>query len=204
MNVSDESCFPATGMPDRDWWEILWPDPEHTLRKLGLRAGMAVVDLCCGDGWFTAALARIVDSGRVIGVDLDPALLERARQACHGAHNCSWIEGDARRLVALLHEPVDAALVANTFHGVPDKTDLARTVRCVLKPDGRFIVVNWHPIPRERTPVLGQPRGPATELRMAPHGLRAAVEPAGFALAQIIELPPYHYGAIFTKSCATD
>lgn len=109
MNVSDESCFPATGMPGRDWWEILWPNPEHTLRKLGFRAGMAVVDLCCGDGWFTAALARIVGSGRVIGVDLDPVLLERARRACHVADNCSWIEGDARRLVDLLHEPVDAS-----------------------------------------------------------------------------------------------
>lgn len=39
---------------------------------------------------------------------------------------------------------------------------------------------------------------------MAPPRLRAAVEPTGFAIERLIELPPYHYGATFVKSCAIE
>jgi len=47
--------------------------------------------------------------------------------------------------------------------------------------------------------VLGEPRGPATKLRMAPEQVRSAVEPAGFHLDRVVELPPYHYGAVFRR-----
>ena len=90
--------------------------------------------------------------------------------------------------------------VVNTFHGVPDQSGLARGAAAVLKPGGAFAIVNWHPLPREKTVVLGAPRGPKTELRMAPEQVRAVVEPAGFEWQRPVELPPYHYGAIFRKA----
>ena len=97
-----------------------------------------------------------------------------------------------------LGEPVDLVLMANTFHGVPDQTRLAGGIRKVLRPERVFAVVNWHSLPREKTIVLGQPRGPATGLRMAPAAVGAAVAPAGFRIARIVELPPYHYGILLT------
>ena len=192
--------FPATVMPDRDWWAALWPDPEATLRALGITPEMTVLDLCCGDGWFTAPLARLT-GGKVYALDLDPAMLAAARAEVDraGAAVLGWIAGDARDLDTLLQEKVDYALIANTFHGVPDQTGLARAVAAILRPDGRFAVVNWHERPREETPVLGQPRGPKTELRMTPEATRAVVEPAGFTLGSVVELPPYHYGAVFRR-----
>ncbi len=92
--------------------------------------------------------------------------------------------------------------MANAFHGVPDKPRLARAVAAVLKTAGRFAIVNWHRRPREETTVLGQPRGPQTELRMTTVEVTTAVEPAVFILASVIELPLYHYGAIFRKAAA--
>jgi hypothetical protein len=56
-------------------------------------------------------------------------------------------------------KPVTAIIMANTFHGVPDKTGLCRAVAAALKSGGRFVVVNWHRLPREETVVLGQSRG---------------------------------------------
>ena len=67
-----DKTFPATLMPDLDWWRALWPAPDATIGALGIRDGMTVVDLCCGDGYFTAAIARRVGVGHVIGFDLDP------------------------------------------------------------------------------------------------------------------------------------
>ena len=189
--------FPATGMPDRDWWSALWPDPEATLRALGLKPGLKVVDLCCGDGYFTAPLARLVGGG-VIAVDLDPAMLELARTEVErqGAPPCRWVCGDVRDLPDLLSEAVDFVLLANTFHGVPDQPALAVAVAAVLLPGGRFAIVNWHPLPRQQTTILDRPRGPPTAMRMAPDRVRAVVEPAGFVLDRVVELPPYHYGSI--------
>lgn len=195
-----DRLFPATAMPDHDWWQALWPDPDGVIRALRIEPGMAVVDLGCGDGYFTAAIARQAAPGAVIGLDLDPAMLEQAQVACKELTNCAWQLGDAMALSRLIPAPVDYVLIANTFHGVPDKTALAREIAAALKPAGRFAIVNWYPIPREQTPVLDKPRGPGTELRMLPEQTRAVVEPAGFALEALVGLPPYHYGAIFVRT----
>lgn len=192
--------FPATAMPNEDWWHALWPDPDNVVRALRIGQGMTVVDLGCGDGYFTAAIARQLASGRVIGVDLDPDMLEQAQAACEGMPNGDWLLGDAMALSRLLSATADYVLLANTFHGAPDKTALAREVAAALRPDGRFAIVNWYPLPREETTVLGQPRGPKTDMRMSPEQTRMVVEPAGFTLEKLVELPPYHYGAVFIRT----
>ena len=196
--MSGSDLFPATSMPDRDWWSALWPHPEQTLKALGIEPGMTVLDLCCGDGYFTAPLARMV-GGKVYALDIDCAMIEAAKAevARQGASVRQWICADAMALPAHLTEPVDYVLMANTFHGVPDQTGLARAVRAVLRPHGALAVVNWHPAEREDTPVLGQPRGPDAGMRMSPQAVAEVLEPAGFHLLRVVDLPPYHYAALF-------
>jgi len=46
--MADKELFPATLMPDKDWWQALWPDPRAVLTAVGIEPGMQVVDLCCG------------------------------------------------------------------------------------------------------------------------------------------------------------
>jgi ubiquinone/menaquinone biosynthesis C-methylase UbiE len=124
----------------------------------------------------------------------------RRRATAESVTNCAFIVGDAYDLAKLVpHGSKDFVLIANTFHGVPDKPRLVRAVATVLKPGGRFVVVNWHQRSREETIVLGQPRGPKTDMRMTPQDVGAMVGPAGFRSVQLIELPPYHYAAIFER-----
>jgi SAM-dependent methyltransferase len=87
--------FPATTMPDAEWWQALWPDAAKVPIEMGVQPGTVVVDLCCGDGLFTAALAHIADS--VYAVDIDAAMLDRARAlvAATGATNCHFVLADA-------------------------------------------------------------------------------------------------------------
>ena len=193
--------FPATTMPDARWWQALWPDPVKVLVEMGVEPGTVAVDLCCGDGLFTPALAGI--AGRVYATDIDPDLLDRtrARVAAAGATNCHFVVADAMRVDAVVPEPVDYVFLANTFHGVPDQLRLARAVTAILKPCGQFGIVNWHRRPREETAVLGRPRGPKTEMRMEARDVTAVVEPTGLVLNRAVELPPYHYGAIFRRRC---
>jgi SAM-dependent methyltransferase len=195
--------FTGTEMPDAGWWEALWSDPADVLAKAGLRPDMDVVDLCSGDGWFTLQIAKI--ARRVVAIDLDPRLLHIARQrlAESGINNCELIEGDAYDVASLAPRPADFVFLANAFHGVPDRPRLARAVRKVLRPQGRFAIINWHPRPREETKVLGEPRGPKTELRLSPEQTIEDAEAGGLGLTSLVEVPPYHYAAIFAPPPAT-
>lgn len=198
--MPDERLFPATLMPDRDWWHALWPDPAKVLREVGIGTHMDVVDLCCGDGHFTAPLCQLVYPGATWALDLDAELLDQTTRACRGQPNFHALLGDARELPHLIDTPLAFVFIANTFHGVPDKLALSRAAHDSLKDGGRFVIINWHRRPREETQVLGQPRGPDTPLRMEPEDVRRVVEPAGFALSGIVDVGPYHYGAVFRKT----
>ncbi len=192
------NIFPATAVPDPHWWHALWPDPGRTVDRLGITPGMRVIDLWCGDGWFTLPIARL--ASEVVGLDTDSALVAqaRARIEAAGLSNCHLVEGDAYDIAELAGGAADVVIVANTFHGVPDKARLCQAVASALRPDGKLIIVNWHRRPREETIVLGQPRGPRTEMRMEPGEVVASAKPAGFTLERTVELPPYHYAVVLT------
>ena len=200
MSSDLSGFFQGTEMPTAGWWEALWPDPAEVLAAVCLRSGMDVIDLCSGDGWFTLQIAKIAH--HVVAIDSDKNLLEVARHRLNesGVTNCDFVAGDAYDVANLAARPVDFVFMANAFHGVPDRPRLARAVREALKPGGRLAIVNWHQRPREDTTILGEPRGPKTELRMSPEQTIEAVEAGGLKFAQLVEVPPYHYGAVFERS----
>jgi ubiquinone/menaquinone biosynthesis C-methylase UbiE len=137
----------------------------------------------------------------VVAIDIDGKLLDlaRLRLAENGITNCDYVAGDAYDLAKLITDPFDFVFLANAFHGVPDRPRLARAVQATLRQGGRFAIVNWHQRPREETTILGEPRGPKTELRLSPDQTIAAVEAAGLKLDRLVELPPYHYGVVFER-----
>jgi ubiquinone/menaquinone biosynthesis C-methylase UbiE len=191
MTTHPQGFFQGTEMPTAGWWEALWPDPAGVLAVVGIEPGMEVIDLCSGDGWFTLQIANL--ARRVVAIDIDPNLLEVARHRLteSGVTNCDFVVSDACELATLVAFPVDFVFMANAFHGVPDRPRLAHSVRATLKPDGHFAIVNWHQRPREETVILGEPRGPKTELRLSPEQTITA--------ARLVEIPPYHYGAVFEQ-----
>lgn len=204
--MMDSAFFPATSMPDDDWWQALWPDPMDALVKIGIAPGMSVIDLCCGNGIFTIPLVSLVgEKGRVIAIDMDADMLSEARSRMARVTNpvqaavCDWMEADACKIDTILDkkDAADALIIANTYHGVPDQAGLSLAVSRVLKPTGRFIIINWHTFPREETVILDQPRGPKTQVRMSPDSVARSVAAAGFVLKEVVELSPYHYGAVF-------
>ena len=199
MTARSPGYFQGTEMPAAGWWEALWPDPAAVLAAVGIQPGTDVIDLCSGDGWFTLQIAKV--ASHVTAIDIDPGLLEmaRVRLAEGGLLNCDFVAGDAYRVATLARRPADYVFLANAFHGVPDRPKLARAVGEALKPDGRFGIVNWHARPREQTVVLGEPRGPKTEMRLSPERTIESVEAGGLTIDRVVEVPPYHYGAVFRR-----
>jgi len=191
--------FEGAEMPASGWWEALWPEPARVLSQVGIEHGMTVIDLCAGDGWFTLPIAKL--ARMVYAIDIDARLLEKSRVRLReaGFANCRFVEGDAYDIAGLVSEPADFAFLANALHSVPDKSRLAKAVHAGLKPCGLFAVVNWYAKSREETLVLGEPRGPATELRMTHSDTAKAIEPAGFTMVDYMKVSPYHYAALFQR-----
>lgn len=109
---------------------------------LELKPGEVVLDLGSGGGLDAFLSARAVGpSGRVIGVDMTPAMLERARTNAEkaGFTNVEFREG---RLEALPVETatVDAVTSNCVINLVPDKSLVFREMARVLKPGGRVVV----------------------------------------------------------------
>ena len=137
----------------------------------------------------------------VYAVELDSEILEEAQRyiAKGGAANCTFIAYEARNLPDYVPKRVSYVLLANIFHGIPDKVGISRAVHEVLRPQGKFGIMNWHATPKEQTQILDESRSPATQMRLSPEQTRVLVEPARFQLERVVELTPYQYGAIFTK-----
>ncbi|SFR61678.1 Methyltransferase domain-containing protein [Halogeometricum rufum] len=189
--------FENTRQPDWDWWETLWPEPKAVLRRVGIDAGQSVADVGSGNGYFTLPLSEVVGDEPVYAVDIDEALLDElsTRADARDCANVRCLHGDARNLPDVLPEPVDVVLVANTFHGVERQAEFARLARESLRPGGRFVVVNWHDLPRAETTVDGEPRGPPEDLRMSVAETREVFS-AAFDDRETVDLPPYHYAVV--------
>jgi arsenite methyltransferase len=109
---------------------------------LDLAPGETVLDLGSGPG-LDAFLAadRVGPTGRVIGIDMTPAMLARSRRnASEGGYtNVDFREGRLESL-PLGDAAVDAVTSNCVINLVPDKAAVFRQVARVLKPGGRLVI----------------------------------------------------------------
>jgi len=109
---------------------------------LALQTGETVLDLGSGPGLDAFLAARQVGpGGRVIGVDMTPAMLERAR-ANAAKIGLSHVEFREGRLEALPVESgsIDAVTSNCVINLVPDKRAVFAEVARVLRPGGRMVI----------------------------------------------------------------
>ena len=110
----------------------------RVVRATGLRPGDSAIDLACGTGSLTRALAKTVGpNGSVLGVDFSAEML-RAAEAKPAA-NVEYRLGDATDLSGVPSGRFDAATIAYGARNIPDLDGLFAEMARVLKPGGRAV-----------------------------------------------------------------
>jgi ubiquinone/menaquinone biosynthesis C-methylase UbiE len=121
----------------------------HEVKKmidwLGLKQGAEVLDLCCGMGRHSMALAEF--GYDVTGVDLSEVLLNEAVKLDAGKQ-VSWLRGDMREVP--LDRQYDAVVNLFTSFGYFDEDEqnekVLHEVHRLLKEGGRFIIDFLNPV----------------------------------------------------------
>jgi len=116
-------------------------DPVAILGKF-VEDGQTVVDIGCGLGYFSLALARLVGpGGRVVAVDVQPQMVRRARRRAerHGMKDRIDFRTCAPERLGV-KDPVDFALAFWVVHEVTNPERLLNEVRSFLQPQGCLLI----------------------------------------------------------------
>ena len=122
-----------------------WAPPESELQLLGDVAGLRILDLGCGGGQNSIALAR--QGARVTGVDLSEMQIAHARRlaAAEDVH-VDLVLGSLEELAAFDTGATDIVFSSYTFPYVADIARCLEECARVLRPGGRLVFSLDHPV----------------------------------------------------------
>jgi SAM-dependent methyltransferase len=156
-----------------------------------LRPGEVVVDLGCGGGLDVLLAARLVGpTGKAIGIDMTPEMIERARRGARmaGVLNAEFYLARLEQL-PLPDASVDCLISNCVINLAPDKGAVFSEMYRVLKPGGRVAVSDIalkQPLPEElRASVAALVGCIAGAIRIEEYV--ALLRAAGFAAVEVID-----------------
>jgi len=125
--------------------ETMRESGEKLVSSLGIKKGMKVLDLGCGDGTTAIPEARL--GADVSGVDIAANLVEagNARAKKEGLTNCTFREGDATNLEGLADDSFDLAVSIFGAMFAPKPFDVAKELVRVTRKGGKIVMGNWIP-----------------------------------------------------------
>jgi len=118
---------------------------EQLVHRLGIKKGMKVLDVGCGDGTTAIPAARL--GAEVLGVDIAGNLVAAGnrRAETEGLRNCRFIEGDACDLQSLDDDQFDVSLSIFGAMFAPKPFDVAKELVRVTRKGGKVVMGNWIP-----------------------------------------------------------
>lgn len=172
-------------------------DKEKAFAAMALRPGSSFLDLACGVGRYSIAIAQHIGTqGTVHAVDLwceGIDVLERETQT-KGLRNIKAVCADIRTPLPFAENSMDACLAATILHDLSEKDQKAtlREIVRLLKPDGMLHIIEFKKM--DKGP------GPPERIRMDETDIEALVAPFGFTRVARTEVGEFNYMVKYRKA----
>ena len=163
------------------------------LANLGIKPGMTVCDMGCGNGFYALQLAKMVGpKGQVLGVDIQPEMLKflRDRMEQKNINNITPILGS-------LHDPrlprnqVDLVLLVDVYHEFSHPEQMLKAIRESLKPTGVIALLEYR---------SEDPKVPIKLLhKMSKKQIMKEFPPNGFKLVKEYDKLPWQHMMFFGR-----
>ena len=166
------------------------------LANLGVKRGMAICDMGCGNGFHTLQLAQMTGrEGHVYGVDIQPEMLKMLndRADAQGIRNISPVLGtftDPR----LPKGKIDMILLVDVYHEFSHPEQMLAAMRAALAPEGVCVLVEF----RSEDPKV--PIKP--EHKMSKEQILKEWPPNGFKLVKEFDGLPWQHMMWFARDDA--
>jgi len=179
-----------------DWLEREEREMEENtsllLKNLAVKPGMVVADIGAGSGYHSALLSKMVGTGKVFAVDVEPEMIAylNARIKQEKLSRIVPVLSTEQK-VSLPENSIDMMLLVDVYHEFSFPYEMALSMRAALKPGGKLVLVEF----RAEDPTVPI----KTIHKMSEAQAIKEFKAAGFAFDKNIDNLPWQHCMVFTK-----
>jgi ubiquinone/menaquinone biosynthesis C-methylase UbiE len=179
-----------------DWLERPEREKEENtsllLKNLAVKPGMMIADIGAGSGYHSALLSKMVGSGKVFAVDVEPEMIaylsERIKQE-KLSHIVPILSTEQK--LPLPENTIDMILLVDVYHEFSFPYEMTLSMRAALKPGGKLVLVEF----RSEDPTVPI----KTIHKMSESQAIKEFKAAGFVFDKNIDNLPWQHCMIFKK-----
>jgi FkbM family methyltransferase len=179
-----------------DWLERKERETEENtsllLKNLAIKPGMIIADIGAGSGYYSALLSKMVGSGKVYAVDVEPEMIaylnERIKQE-KLSHIVPILSTEQK--LSLSENSIDMMLLVDVYHEFSYPYEMTVSMLAALKPGGKLVLVEF----RSEDPTVPI----KTIHKMSEVQAIKEFKAAGFAFDKNINNLPWQHCMVFTK-----
>lgn len=132
---------PSVAYPNKFTVTRLWhADCHQIIPSIGIRNGLKLLDIGCGNGKLVFSIAENIHNYELRGIDLNAKKIEAAQAMLTDDQDIEFICTDAARL-PFEADYFDVVTCTSTFFYVEHKGKALQEAYRVLKPEGKFIML---------------------------------------------------------------
>jgi|UniRef100_UPI00404B0684 ubiquinone/menaquinone biosynthesis C-methylase UbiE len=179
-----------------DWLEREEREREENttllLKNLAVKPGMVIADIGAGSGYHSALLSKIVGTGKVFAVDVEPEMIAYLNKRIKQEKLSGIIPVlSTEQKVSLPENTIDMMLLVDVYHEFSYPYEMALSMRAALKRGGKLMLVEFRS-EDSTVPIK-------TIHKMSEAQAIKEFKAAGFAFDKNIDNLPWQHCLVFTK-----
>ena len=168
-------------------------DINGSLKASGFKQGMTLADIGSGTG-LLAFEARNQKGSKIYSVEMSETMVDIQKQRIKekNINNVEIIEQNVDNFkIALEDESCDVISMITVFHEIDNKDSFVQEINRILKPDGKFLIIEFH---KKETGF-----GPPLNERLSSEDINEICSKVGLEIKETTELGDNFYRVILGK-----